>query len=231
MFQGSCWIFSRKYRWDKKVGSANTKVHQIVATATIGKKIAAQHHMHIIENPFKMDDLGVPPFKETPFNQKCKRPHQGHRTYQSSHGLMDLKNLWGAQSRGTFEVFGGGLVACCGCWWVVVLSSFLTKSRLRNYDSKYQNPPSSYSSSRTTNHKSKIKSHQQKHMESPSSKGIFWWKNGLQSAIVKPYIIPPWGPVGAPGGGTEFVSAGAAQRGGSSVDGWKSHSQPPGRWC
>jgi len=51
----------------------------------------------------------------------------------------------------------------------------------------YQNPPSSYSSSRTKNHKSRIKSHQQKCGISKFQR-VFWWKNGLQSAIVKPYI-------------------------------------------
>ena len=63
-----------------------------------------------------------------------------------------------------------------------------------------------------TNHKSRIKSHQQKMRNLKVPKGIFGEKRASKCHSEIPHL-PPAGPVGAPGGGTEFVSAGAAQRG------------------
>ena len=60
------------WRWDEDDAMANTKNHLFRACFLGGLHMGASQNgaipqrLFIVENPMKMDDLGAPPFQETP---------------------------------------------------------------------------------------------------------------------------------------------------------------------
>ena len=82
--------------------------------ATIGKKIAAQHHRTICILSYCVPPP-QPKDEKTPWAIDMSIISRISEVLKAEEHLRYLEVGW--------WVGGLGLLACCGCWWVVVLSS------------------------------------------------------------------------------------------------------------